>query len=103
MYVYLVQVTVPESSKRWSINIGPPETPRTETAQYDYGAEETSAVLSTWTEILLHFNPRYTGKKIGLILNDKQGGVWGQATLLPSSGLPTMLGTSFEFMIQASK
>ena len=50
-----LKLTIPPKSKRWSINISPSD-------HCDY------------TNVLLHFNPRYNTKKgRGIEMNDKQG------------------------------
>lgn len=91
----IAKVTVPESSLRWSINIGPPD-------PYPLAHEDPDEDLSSamWTEILCHVNPRQSTKFKGLLLNNRVEGLWGSPHHIPPTSLPRMSGVSMELCIQ---
>ena len=80
------KITVPAGSRRWSINIAPPETND----------------LSPWCDFLLHFNPRYgSGKtKERLVLTNKADDLWGIEEGKPMKDLVTPLYDTFVLLIQ---
>lgn len=92
------QVSVPASSRRWSINIGP------STATVS-GTEESKSELSTggWHNVLFHFNPR-RGKgrdRVRLLTNDMKADRWGLIeTAVIEEDL--LFNRSFELVVQVT-
>ena len=69
-----IKFTAPFNSHRFSLNItGPNHT-------------------KDLTDVLVHFNPRPKERGGRLIVNDKQGGLWGKAVTLPLKTIPKMFG-----------
>lgn len=58
----VLQLSVPTNSNGWALNICPAT-----------ASPDDDMFLS---DVLFHFNPRYEGKKRGLVMNDRQG-TWG--------------------------
>ena len=69
-----IKFTAPTDSKRFSINIAAPD-------------------HNDFDSILFHFNPRQFERGGQLVVNDKEGGTWGQAIAVPLSQVPLMFGT----------
>jgi len=69
----VIKYMAPHNSKRFSINISGGDH-----RQYD--------------NIFFHFNPRHYEKGGQLVLNNKQEGMWGQATNVPLSRMPRIFG-----------
>lgn len=79
------KVTVPAGSRRWAINIAPPET----------------SDLSPWSDFLLHFNPRYGAKhKERLVLTNKSDDLWGVEEGKLLKDLASPLCDTFLLLIQ---
>mmetsp|Transcript_8924 Transcript_8924/g.13403 ORF Transcript_8924/g.13403 Transcript_8924/m.13403 type:complete len:478 (-) Transcript_8924:84-1517(-) len=71
------KITVPSSSRRWSINIGPEEM-LNRTGSGDNDNELCSHLLpGQWSEVYFHFNPRYESRRREILQNDMSRGLWG--------------------------
>lgn len=70
-----IKFEVPQESKRFSLNI----------AQADQAHND-------FDSILFHFNPRQRERGGQVVMNDKEGGIWGQALSIPLSQLPVIFG-----------
>eukprot|EP01036_Dinobryon_divergens_P034168 gene34168-44144_t len=84
----VLQLSVPTNSIGWALNLCPATT-----------SADDDLFLS---DVLFHFNPRYEGKKKGLVMNDRQG-TWGselRRQLGDSSGDEKLLLRNMEVMIQ---
>lgn len=84
------KITVPSDSKRWSINLGPPE----------MAANATDESDQSWSTILYHFNPRYGGKKKELVQCDMTDGTWGVTDRRAFSAFSVLPTGNFQLMIQ---
>lgn len=84
------KITVPTDSKRWSINLGPPEMASKIDADND----------QTWNNILYHFNPRYGGKKKELVQCDMNDGTWGVTDRRAFSAFSIIPTGNIQLMIQ---
>jgi hypothetical protein len=82
------KITVPADSKRWSVNLGPPE------------MHTASSSDENWSNILYHFNPRSSPKRKEFVQCDMTDGVWGVTDRRPFSAYSVLPIGNFMLMIQ---
>lgn len=84
------KVTVPSESKRWSVNLGPPE------------MHTASSSDENWSNILYHFNPRYAAKRKEFVQCDMTDGMWGVTDRRPFSAYSVLPTGNHMLIIQVS-
>lgn len=82
------KITVPADSKRWSVNLGPPE------------MHTASSSDENWSNILYHFNPRYSVKRKEFVQCDMTDGMWGVTDRRPFSAYSVLPVGNIMLMIQ---
>jgi hypothetical protein len=89
------KITVPLDSKRWSVNLGPPE-------MISPTQQQASAEDESWKNIFYHFNPRYAAKRKEFIQCDLNDGHWGVTDRRPFTAFSVLPTGNFTLMIQVT-